>query len=78
MNEDLFLVRTAVWCPHTGELDEALRLGVAMLARAVDLGPCGASPLGPSAILARIHRIERSTQGRWWPSEFGRPRRGKA
>jgi len=51
MNEDLFVMSAPIWCPPTGELDEELRLGVAMLALTVDLDPCGASPLTPSAML---------------------------
>jgi hypothetical protein len=49
VNEDLFVARAPVWSPPTGELDEELRVGVAMLA--VDLDPCGMSPLKPSAML---------------------------
>ena len=55
VHEDFLFGCTPEWDPHTGELDEALRLGVGMGACAVGFARSGATTLAKLSILTRVH-----------------------
>ncbi|AHK34638.1 hypothetical protein Pd630_LPD07453 [Rhodococcus opacus PD630] len=55
MHKDFLFGSAPEWDPHTGELDEVLRLGVRMDAFAVGVAPSSATSLAKLAILTRVH-----------------------
>jgi hypothetical protein len=55
VHKDFLFGSAPEWDPHTGELDEVLRLGVRMDAFAVGFAPSGTPPLAKLTILMRVH-----------------------